>query len=58
MYLSNLDMLKEYQINTLLKFTMTTKNVTYLNDMKQFCDNKNLKYRYDDMVIPRLDQYY
>ncbi len=51
----NIDMLRQYDIKLILKFTLTTINVSHMCDLKNYCETKKIEYRFDDMVIPRLD---
>lgn len=53
----NIDMLCKYDIKPVLKFTLTTANVGFVDKLKNYCYKKKLKYRYDDLVIPRIDNH-
>lgn len=51
-----IDMLCKCNIRPVLKFTLTKENIKYWNKLKDYCQERNLDYRCDDLVIPRLDR--
>lgn len=51
-----IDMLCKCNIKPVLKFTLNKENLPYLDELKDYCQKRNLNYRCDDLVIPRLDR--
>lgn len=52
---SNIDKLLNNKINVSLKTVLTKSNYTYIKQLKEYAKSKNISFRYDYIIFPKID---